>query len=761
MIEMPEYSTTNGNGASTSAPFQHSTDPHYVFPSPDQLEHYAQVLKSVSVGNPVTAIVGKPGIGKSTLLRRLQQDLELSGVSVVLFQGAVPHLDAFLMELCETLDLPLETDAIKVRLRDKRNPVAALFDECDSISDDVLGRLLALALPVRSTSSALRLVFTGQPRLKRRLTSLLERHDPPEIVELCPFSMHEVERYIDFRLRVIAGREDHPFSEDAIAFIASISGGIPGVVNALGAASLLEAEVEDRQHVMGEHVKRVAAEFGYDAGGAPVDTRLLDLAVKHARKTASALPATVNPRKFELGTTAPARNEVEITARAPTSNPAAIPTNEDESRTEDAFAELSVPAQALGEVRRHAVETRDRSTPRRSRTKVWGAALVALALGVATWLYLFAPTELESTSISPRVMDPSSTATTPLRRRTESSNAPASVAVPDVVPAPRQSPSAMASMADPQPETSRLQTTLDTRPRNGRSDIGLTPSSPSPSSAPDVVVSTAARHVERFSDSDSSSPRPHDDPPPTGVARVAPDRAASIVGSSPGFPHAVVAPASTPLRPLRLEPAMGREDTPVVLDVVINVEDNPGELVLEVAGLPKGARLSHGNPLDGAWRVPAQAVENLQLLPPRDYAGEFSLSVSLQRDTTHELIDSGELSVAIDAVADVPRLRVRASPGDIGTAIPLVIRADLEDIDGSETLEILVRGVPPTAELSAGIRAGDAWRLRRQELPDLILIPYQGTSSLVRLEVVAVASESANGDAATRSEAVDIQVVGN
>ena len=197
------------------------------------------------------------------------------------------------------------------------------------------------------------------------------------------------------------------------------------------------------------------------------------------------------------------------------------------------------------------------------------------------------------------------------------------------------------------------------------------------------------------------------------------------------------------------------------LDLAINVDDVAGELILEIAGLPDRASLSHGKRVAGTWRVPTDVVDKLRLVPPRDYSGEFNLSVSLRRRATDEVVASGELSVAIHAVADLPSLRVRAAPGDIGTAIPLVIRAELADTDGSETMEIYINGVPSTAELSAGVRTGDAWRLRKQELIDLILIPHQGTPPLVRLEVAAIARESANGDTATRSQTVEIQVVGD
>ena len=109
------------------------------------------------------------------------------------------------------------------------------------------------------------------------------------------------------------------------------------------------------------------------------------------------------------------------------------------------------------------------------------------------------------------------------------------------------------------------------------------------------------------------------------------------------------------------------------------------------------------------------------------------------------------LPVTIQAVADTPELSVQDSQGQENQPIRLSVRTALEDTDGSEVLSLLLRGVPSTARLSAGLRQtnGD-WLLNpvTDQLANLtVTVDDDGDFALTW---IATATERMNGQVASR-----------
>jgi VCBS repeat-containing protein len=87
---------------------------------------------------------------------------------------------------------------------------------------------------------------------------------------------------------------------------------------------------------------------------------------------------------------------------------------------------------------------------------------------------------------------------------------------------------------------------------------------------------------------------------------------------------------------------------------------------------------------------------------------------------------------------------------------PLNIEAQLNDVDGSESLTVTVEGIPDGAVLSAGTDNGDgSWVLESDELSGLTLILSEDVSSNFDLTVNAIATD-ANGDTTTITTTIQI-----
>ena len=101
------------------------------------------------------------------------------------------------------------------------------------------------------------------------------------------------------------------------------------------------------------------------------------------------------------------------------------------------------------------------------------------------------------------------------------------------------------------------------------------------------------------------------------------------------------------------------------------------------------------------------------------------------------------VTVVVDAVADVPSLATAPAAGNEDSAIALAIASSLTDTDGSEALAIRITGVPTGAALSAGTNlGGGVWQLNAGQLAGLTLTPPPDFSGAITLGVTATSTET-------------------
>jgi Ca2+-binding RTX toxin-like protein len=204
----------------------------------------------------------------------------------------------------------------------------------------------------------------------------------------------------------------------------------------------------------------------------------------------------------------------------------------------------------------------------------------------------------------------------------------------------------------------------------------------------------------------------------------------------------------------------GAEDTAIPLDISAVVSDPNEVLTVTVAGVPTGAMLSTGTDNgDGTWTLTADQLAGLTLTPPANYGGTLALTVTAtSSESGQAATTAGTIAVNVTPVADVPVLAVTDATGAEDTAIPLNIQAAPTDED--ETLIVTVSGVPAGATLSAGTDNGDGtWTLTTDQLAGLTLTPPEHAAEDFTLTVTAIATE-ANGDTATRTATLEVNVVG-
>ena len=209
---------------------------------------------------------------------------------------------------------------------------------------------------------------------------------------------------------------------------------------------------------------------------------------------------------------------------------------------------------------------------------------------------------------------------------------------------------------------------------------------------------------------------------------------------------------------------VGNEDDTVAINISGALLDTDGSesLVIEIDGVPAGALLSAGIDLGGGrWSLTPAQLTGLTLTGAPHSDQDFQLIVTaISTESAPTSIDttvrtaqasvSSTIDVRFDAVADAPIVvaptTVSAAEGI--TSNPFAISASLADLDGSESLQIVIAGIARGATLSDGVNSFTAVSdnssvdVSTWSLTNLTITPDDGPPADFTLSVIATASET-------------------
>jgi general secretion pathway protein A len=224
-------------------PFGVTPDTRYLYLSATHREALASLLYGVQAGRGFMSIIAKPGMGKTTLLFQLLQQLQHSARTVFLFQTLCSPVD-LLRSLLRDLgmeahgDLPeMHSQLNECLLTESRRgtQLVVVIDEAQNLSDSALELLRMLSNFETPHQKLMQIILAGQPQLAEKLASpnLVQLRQRISIIaRLKPFAFQETNGYVGHRLHV-AGYDFRTklFTPRAGAMIAEHSEGIPRNIN--------------------------------------------------------------------------------------------------------------------------------------------------------------------------------------------------------------------------------------------------------------------------------------------------------------------------------------------------------------------------------------------------------------------------------------------------------------------------------------------------------------------------------------------------
>ena len=251
-------------------PFRLTPDLDYFFQSEGHGNALETLLYSIRSGEGFVQITGRPGVGKTILVRHLLNQLG-DKVKTALILHPRLNPEDLLKVILEDLGISsqtIENSSKEGLLRSFKEHLLGtarqgcttviIVDEAQEIPDDTLEELRLLSNLETEKSKLLSIILVGQTELedklnRRSLKQLFQRITIRYRIE--PFTRNETEAYIFHRLVIAGGTGNIRFSKKVLDAIHKKSGGIPRRINIICERALMAASIEGVTKIGNNHLK--------------------------------------------------------------------------------------------------------------------------------------------------------------------------------------------------------------------------------------------------------------------------------------------------------------------------------------------------------------------------------------------------------------------------------------------------------------------------------------------------------------------------
>ncbi|MGH8069099.1 MAG: AAA family ATPase [Candidatus Entotheonellia bacterium] len=254
-------------------PFSVTPDPRFFYTNPSYQEAYASLLYGIHERRGFIVLTGEIGTGKTTLLRRLMENME-PNVRFVFFYNTTLTFEELLDFICDELGLPIKEagrlqkiQMLNQFLMDqlaRGGTVVLLIDEAQNLGEEVLENLRLLSNLETASEKLLQIVMVGQPELETKLNQPELRQLKQRIAIQCRLERlddEEVGPFITYRLNTVGYKRQQLFMPDAVQEIAYYSKGFPRLINILCDNALLIAYATSQKRITADIIREAAGDL--------------------------------------------------------------------------------------------------------------------------------------------------------------------------------------------------------------------------------------------------------------------------------------------------------------------------------------------------------------------------------------------------------------------------------------------------------------------------------------------------------------------
>jgi putative secretion ATPase (PEP-CTERM system associated) len=219
-------------------------------------------------------ITGRPGIGKTTLIGALVEELSSTPVSIANLVCTQLQADDLLKMVAYEFGIPVSvvekgellqrlTQQLKSWYRDGRRALL-IVDEAQDLSISAMEELRLLTNIQVDSRPLLQIFLLGQPELRElilspRLEQVHQRIIAASHIE--PLESHETEAYVRHRLETVNWRGNPAISKAVYPLIYQFSEGVPRRINLICSRLLLHCAVEQKDRISVADMREVVREL--------------------------------------------------------------------------------------------------------------------------------------------------------------------------------------------------------------------------------------------------------------------------------------------------------------------------------------------------------------------------------------------------------------------------------------------------------------------------------------------------------------------
>ncbi len=257
----------------TCRPFDLAPDPRFLYMTAQHSRAVANMKFALMNRDSFVIITGEIGIGKTTILNTVLQELGPGFVTAKLTHTTLSHIE-LLQALLSEFGMPIYKKK-KVLLLDtlrtfflqqhqEGKHVVIIVDEAQNLSGPALEELRLLSCIDTADRKIISIVLTGQPNLDDLLdapglTQLRQRARLRQRLEA--LNEDETIDYLRHRLSIAGGQLDDIFEPEAVRDVHRLTQGIPRLINTLCDTALTACMVESQPKVNTEIIDEVVHEL--------------------------------------------------------------------------------------------------------------------------------------------------------------------------------------------------------------------------------------------------------------------------------------------------------------------------------------------------------------------------------------------------------------------------------------------------------------------------------------------------------------------